>query len=1083
MRGELPPSTASPPRATPAQQRSRAIFERVRERGISCFRQLALTTLAQDCLPLRITGLNPLAPVYTPSSPPAAMETAELGGIENERMPEDGGKSPERFDDAGPPPAAAAAPSAASAARPPGYKSSEAVQRTRRCALKKALGKKHPELLEPIQELVVFTSLMGYHVKAVLQYFGDRLCRAAVAAPTPAARAKVFKDAHATMPSFVKGELFETQLIQNAYILVQNRIKSGPPPPPPPPRATRGNTTAAPPARTLMQQVADDYFSNPEVAAELDALKVPEAYTSDIYAQAAPIVVQNFGDIFKRNSTALQRLMLRLVHNLTAKEAKEVQKRLPLFKSGLLAKALTMDTNLAKRKVYLAEAAEMKEREASEAADAALHELKQKGASRAAIADAELEAKVAADALKIMVKAHCDAKAELASWAGKLSEAVKVESLHRLHTTPFAPRKKRAAAASEEDEVDAPELRPLLEILEEEIEELPEKERQDEGLMLRYRMRQRIKAALDAADAADPPAAAAPAAAPDAAAVARAAARALSGRPPLPKPRVKVPRAKGVKGTLLPGSRIGFGFVHCSLETLCKLLDGKGPDRKTARTGDNTVNARIWELCEAPVLKHLLSGWPRIGPIFKTDGVQLQLTVENDPKLEKKEAATKKQKATKKKLATGAVPEEVEEQEAEVTADTKLRNTTAGAMVIEAELPPGAIVTTMDGGLHNVYGAARTKIISMEEISAAVNDQKPFFKPADKGERVDGGTWVLTTASIRHATRSRQRAFNLQRRLRRLRKTNSEFAAAEAVWESSNINTTDAAELVAALKARGAVVHLMIKGYEGHNGHGFCFHLARAKFDASIAKEAVLIKEARRLVPTELHFVAWGDAMFDSTLKGSAAGCFFQLCRWLEILFPNNILRPVPEGRTSMLDPVHHWCARLARARAAPRRLGHPQHAGICAPASRRCALRRSSRCLAARADLPLSSQPYVESFRRLLPLQRRQDAAVPCARASPRCAAGADVQRALEPRHRRRHQHERHLLVPLLLQQAARRLHQAQVGAQGVGHRALRLRAPAGRAQEPAHRQEGCCGAIFYLNQLHLCRYPRANVGHRRVC
>ena len=52
------------------------------------------------------------------------------------------------------------------------------------------------------------------------------------------------------------------------------------------------------------------------------------------------------------------------------------------------------------------------------------------------------------------------------------------------------------------------------------------------------------------------------------------------------------------------------------------------------------------------VLKHLRSGWPLFGPIFKCDGVQLQLTVENDPKLEK-EAATKKAQATKKKLASG----------------------------------------------------------------------------------------------------------------------------------------------------------------------------------------------------------------------------------------------------------------------------------------------------------------------------------------------------------------------------------------------------------------------------------------------
>jgi hypothetical protein len=279
-----------------------------------------------------------------------------------------------------------------------------------------------------------------------------------------------------------------------------------------------------------------------------------------------------------------------------------------------------------------------------------------------------------------------------------------------------------------------------------------------------------------------------------------------------------------------------------------------------------------------------------------------------------------------------AVPEEVEEQEAEVKADTKLRDTKAGAMVIEAELPSGAIVTTLDGGLHNVYGAARTKVISMEEISAAVNNHKPFFTPDDKGERADGGTWVLTAATIRHATRSRQRGFNLQRRLQRLRKSDSEFASAEAVWESSNINTTDHAELVAALKARGAVVHLMIKGYEGHNGHGSCFHLARARFDASIAEEACLYQGG---APAGAHRAA---------LRGVGRRDVRQhaerRCSWL---FRQAL--PVAGDHVSHQHP-------------APRARGPHQHAGAGAPLVRARA-RSLACCSAAPAPPAASARPH----------------------------------------------------------------------------------------------------------------------------
>lgn len=102
----------------------------------------------------------------------------------------------------------------------------------------------------------------------------------------------------------------------------------------------------------------------------------------------------------------------------------------------------------------------------------------------------------------------------------------------------------------------------------------------------------------------------------------------------------------------------------------------------------------------------------------------------------------------------------MEEQEADVKAYTKLRDTEAGAMIIEDELPPGAIVTSLDVGVRNLYGAARTEVISKEEISA-VDDHKPFFTPADQDERIDGGAWVVTTASNRNATRSRQRRYRL----------------------------------------------------------------------------------------------------------------------------------------------------------------------------------------------------------------------------------------------------------------------------------------------------------------------------------
>ena len=72
---------------------------------------------------------------------------------------------------------------------------------------------------------------------------------------------------------------------------------------------------------------------------------------------------------------------------------------------------------------------------------------------------------------------------------------------------------------------------------------------------------------------------------------------------------------------------------------------------------------------------------------------------------------------------------------------------------------------------------------------------------------------------------------------------------------------------------------------------------------------APLVKEAKRLVPTENHFLVCGDAKFGS-LRGSESPVFGRILCKVDELFPERRLPDVPENRTSMLDSVHHWCVR-----------------------------------------------------------------------------------------------------------------------------------------------------------------------------
>jgi hypothetical protein len=277
------------------------------------------------------------------------------------------------------------------------------------------------------------------------------------------------------------------------------------------------------------------------------------------------------------------------------------------------------------------------------------------------------------------------------------------------------------------------------------------------------------------------------------------------------------------------------------------------------------------------------------------DTVQLQVRVVNQAQLDGAARANASATASKKQVSKGKVLAEKEKVE-EYLPDITLQR----PPIMFIELPRKSKITTVDFGVNQVFGAARHEFVSQEELESG----EPLFTAADTigGEQLNSGTWMLSTAAFRHATRHRQRRYAMEQRRRRLRKNDKAFAAAEQLWADTNISTADPTKLMAAQAKRASVFMILVR----KDG----FQRARARFDASIAEEAQLIKEADRLIPTPDHYVCCGDAKFGN-LRGSACGVSTRLRRVLDDRHPDNMLPDAPEFRTSKLDSRYHWCARL----------------------------------------------------------------------------------------------------------------------------------------------------------------------------
>jgi len=340
------------------------------------------------------------------------METAEQGGIDDERMPEDGAKSPEQFDDgdggvpratgaagaargqaafpkcpaveqlqrkpprhrrrkgargaaeqaaaiaAGLPPAGAV-PAEASQA-PGGYSSAKPARVTRVVPLASML--KDAAQLPRIRALVLYTSFVIFHVTAILEIYAAQLA-AELAGMTPAEREKLLDSITATSGTS-KGVVFHRTLVYEVISIVHEiaKKKGKLPKPPATGRTTRGNVDAAPPPLSREKRAAYPYLAKDRVAAEFAACDVPDVAGIDGLRAQAPTIIANAKKQLITTNRWMQRLVVRKLHETSGKEAKKiVLERLGLAAEEQVKLAKEHGAFKARRKAYDA-------RRASEAA-------------------------------------------------------------------------------------------------------------------------------------------------------------------------------------------------------------------------------------------------------------------------------------------------------------------------------------------------------------------------------------------------------------------------------------------------------------------------------------------------------------------------------------------------------------------------------------------------------------------------------------------------------------------------------------------------------------------------------------------
>lgn len=187
-------------------------------------------------------------------------------------------------------------------------------------------------------------------------------------------------------------------------------------------------------------------------------------------------------------------------------------------------------------------------------------------------------------------------------------------------------------------------------------------------------------------------------------------------------------------------------------------------------------------------------------------------------------------------------------------------------------LPPGTTLVGLDLGIVSIFGCARE-----DEL-----DKK-------------GSAWTASAGAFRHRSGESGRRYAALLDRRKKESTDPEFAEAHRLVDKSSVKTSDPAELLAALAARGRAYGIL----HGHYGSG---HAASRRFLNFSGRQRELSRLVCRVAPKKTDVVVIGDASFGSTAKGHPPGLARRFVKVLrDTIGPKRIVE-CDEFRTSVLD-------------------------------------------------------------------------------------------------------------------------------------------------------------------------------------
>ena len=781
------------------------------------------------------------------------------------------------------------------AARQPGHASGKPKRVTRVIALPRAL--KERAVKDKIVVTVDVMAKIRSRAYAILSILAAQLAERLAQASTADECAKIEASFYVNNASLKEGVLFDAQTLRYVFKAAadgadaaltdaESRRVAAAQSAARPRRgvAAEAAAAAAPPARSMgpeeaVSAAAEAYFNCTKLSAE-------PALTCDVLEGNAALLYDNIvtsqtavKNLLTIGNQQLQRLHLKKVYGLDSKEAKILAERLTNAISerkaaalGFYARRARGEWHRATNRVNKASAELARAEEAAQKADAD---------AKAATAERLRQAEASLATCEKELQA---AESALEAWK---APAKRETALATFDAFPFPERRQPRSvnAASEESDADAAPLRTLREIFEEQLAELPATTRQADQLQFRARM--------------------------------------LAGL-----------HAAGVQHgrRLTPQCSLLHPFVNFSVGSARRLLgkpaqlrfkDAQGKTQTAPRTGENTLHAVLKDILTESALKRLLKRWPYVGATFRTNGIQLHVSLINqaaqDAQDAKKGAAAKGRGKAKRGEASAAAADD-DGDDGEDGADEA---TAAHALLFEPRqakqmrpaqnLPETAIITTVDLGIRNVFGATRGHLNNF--------DCEKLKKPAARGAggagggaggstrgsrnglSLESGTWAYSTREHRNDTGQTRRAFRLRRDLARHRAQHAQFVEAEkALLDHAAATISNVPSLIAAAQARGAAFETLHEFYGSSRR-------ARARLDAYFAERKVLMGLVRKLVPTKDHFVVAGDAQFGSSMRGLPPGAAGRLYKALMREVPGHVF-DLDEFRTSILDSVTHKCVR-----------------------------------------------------------------------------------------------------------------------------------------------------------------------------